>query len=166
MGKGVKPDLDIKNIEELSFDFLVRQGIEGIIVDLDNTILPWVGKEIPLTIKQWFIGLKKLGIKFCILSNGASRRVHSLAATLEVPAISKAIKPRRKAFTKALVVLGTTSSNTAVIGDQLFTDVWGGNRLHLYTVLVSPLNKREFIGTMLVRQAEKWVLKRAGHRQK
>lgn len=164
MGKGVKPDLTIKNIEELSFDFLVRQGIEGVIVDLDNTILPWVGKEIPLSIRQWFAGLQRLGIRFCILSNGASRRVHRLAATLEVPAISKAIKPRRKAFTKALALLETTGSNTAVIGDQLFTDVWGGNRLRLYTVLVSPLNKKEFIGTMLVRQVEKLVLKKARHR--
>ncbi|HEX3031571.1 MAG TPA: YqeG family HAD IIIA-type phosphatase [Bacillota bacterium] len=164
MGEGLKPDLLIQNIEELTFDFLGRQGLEGIIVDMDNTILPWVGKDIPQSIRQWFSGLQRRGIRFCILSNGTSRRVHKLAGTLGVPAISKAIKPRRKAFRRALNLLGTTSSNTAVIGDQLFTDVWGGNRLDLFTILVSPLNKREFIGTMLVRQVEKWVLNRGRHR--
>jgi len=51
-------------------------------------------------------------------------------------------------------------SQVAVVGDQVFTDILGGNRLGLYTILVCPLNKKEFIGTRVVRQVEKAVLNR------
>ena len=83
-----------------------------------------------------------------------------MARVLDVPAISKARKPSRRAFRQALATLGTTEKETAVVGDQLFTDVLGGNRLGLYTVLVMPLSKREFFGTKAIRSLERIVLRR------
>lgn len=160
MGNGLKPDLLIANLEEITVEVLERHNLKAIIVDLDNTILPWRGKDIPDRIIQWFKQNKQAGIKFCIVSNNSNRRVSRLAGELGVPAISRAIKPRRKNFRRALLVLGTAPENTAVVGDQIFTDVLGGNRMGLFSILVSPINKYEFIGTRLVRKLEKIILKR------
>ncbi|HHW74588.1 MAG TPA: HAD hydrolase-like protein, partial [Firmicutes bacterium] len=71
-----------------------------------------------------------------------------------------AVKPRRRAFRKALQILDLTASETAVVGDQIFTDVLGGNRLGLYTILVTPINDKEFIWTRMIRCLERFVLKR------
>jgi HAD superfamily phosphatase (TIGR01668 family) len=160
MGTGFKPDLMITELEAINAEVLEKHQLQAIIVDLDNTILPWRGKDIPDQTKQWFQLNIQAGIKFCIVSNNSSRRVSRLAGDLGIPAISRAAKPRRKNFRRALKVLDTAPENTAVVGDQIFTDVLGGNRMGLFTILVSPINKYEFIGTRLVRKLEKLFLKR------
>lgn len=160
MGKGLRPDLLITHLDALNAELLEKHNLKAIIVDLDNTILPWMGKVIPDRIKKWFRSHKQAGIKFCIVSNNSSRRVSRLAEELGVPAIPRAVKPRRKAFRRALLVLGTAPENTAVVGDQIFTDVLGGNRMGLFTILVSPLDKYEFIGTRFMRKLERLILKR------
>ncbi|MFZ3172155.1 MAG: YqeG family HAD IIIA-type phosphatase [Carboxydocellales bacterium] len=160
MGTGFKPDLMITKLEAINAEVLEKHQLQAIIVDLDNTILPWRGKDISDQTKQWFQLNIQAGIKFCIVSNNSSRRVSRLAGDLGIPAISRAAKPRRKNFRRALRVLDTAPENTAVVGDQIFTDVLGGNRMGLFTILVSPINKYEFIGTRLVRKLEKLFLKR------
>ena len=160
MGTGFKPDLLITKLDAINAEVLEKHQLQAIIVDLDNTILPWRGKDIPAQTKQWFKLNIQAGIKFCIVSNNSSRRVSRLAGDLGIPAISRAAKPRRKNFRRALLVLDTAPENTAVVGDQIFTDVLGGNRMGLFTILVSPINKYEFIGTRLMRKLEKLFLKR------
>lgn len=160
MGTGFKPDLLITKLDAINAEVLEKHQLQAIIVDLDNTILPWRGKDIPDKTKQWFQLNIQAGIKFCIVSNNSSRRVSRLAGDLGIPAISRAAKPRRKNFRRALMVLDSAPENTAVVGDQIFTDVLGGNRMGLFTILVSPITKYEFIGTRLVRKLEKLFLKR------
>ena len=79
---------------------------------------------------------------------------------LGIFAISKAIKPRRGAFRRIARRFSLTPPEIAVVGDQLFTDVLGGNRAGMYTILVTPIHKHEFIGTKLVRLFERIILKR------
>jgi len=86
-------------------------------------------------------------------------QMHSNNEKLKLPAIHRASKPRTGAFRKAMKTLGTNVENTAVIGDQIFTDVLGGNRMKLFTVLVVPLEGREFWWTTFVRKIERHVLK-------
>ena len=92
------------------------------------------------------------------VSNNKKVRVSNFGRILGVPAIS-ARKPRRRAFREAMRIMNTRPETTAVIGDQIFTDVLGGNRLGLYTILVVPLSKQEFIGTRCMRHLERVVLK-------
>ncbi len=160
MGKGLKPDLLISHLDSLSVEFLKGQGLKGIIVDLDNTIISWRGKTISEGIIKWFAIQQQAGIKFCIVSNNLSKRVTKLSRELGVPAISRAIKPRRKAFKRALLLLGTSPAETAVVGDQIFTDVFGGNRMGLYTILVNPLEQKEFVWTSFARKFERFVMHR------
>jgi len=93
-------------------------------------------------------------------SNNSQDRVQKFAEAFGVPAISKAIKPRRGAFRIACDSLGVTPGETAVVGDQVFTDVLGGNRLGVYTILVVPVSEKEFFGTKIMRMMERFVLRK------
>ena len=154
------PQIYMAAVSDLTPEFLTGRGIKGIILDLDNTILPWKAKKLAAEEVALVKRLQEQGFKICVVSNARHRRVISLLEPLNIPAISLARKPRRTPFRKALAILGTTASETAVVGDQIFTDVLGGNRLGMYTILVTPVSHQEFIGTKLVRLLEKRVLKR------
>lgn len=160
-----RPTLQASSLDRIPIDRLERDGIKGLIIDLDNTMTPWNDVEVGPKVTAWFKELKEAGIKACVVSNNKRKqRVAVVADRLGIPFVFRATKPRRRAFRAGMAILGTGKSDTAVIGDQLFTDILGGNRLGLYTILVVPLSEREFIGTRFMRQMEKamfWLLKRA-----
>ena len=102
-----------------------------------------------------------MGLKLCISSNSDQRaRVRAIGRELVVPQLSWASKPRRWGFRQAMELMGTIPQTTAVVGDQIFTDVWGGNRLDLWTILVCPLSTNDFVTTRVVRLLERWLLRR------
>lgn len=158
------PKICLATVSALTPEFLCSRGIKGIIFDLDNTILPWQAKLLAPEKIMLFERLQARGFKICVVSNAFDRRVRSLLDPLHIPAISRARKPRRTPFRQALELLGTAPEETAVVGDQIFTDVLGGNRLGLYTILVNPVSRKEFVGTKMVRMLEKRVLKRMAKR--
>ncbi len=82
-----------------------------------------------------------------------------IAKLIGIPAVYKAGKPRKRAYRKAMAMLSTTPHETMMVGDQIFTDVLGGNRLGLYTILVKPIHQQEFIGTKVMRILERLVLR-------
>jgi HAD superfamily phosphatase (TIGR01668 family) len=131
-----------------------------VILDLDNTIVAWNAPAPTSEVQQWVTELAKSGVKVCIVSNNFSNRVRAIAQRLGVPVVTGAIKPTPWAFRKAMRVMGTEPKDTALVGDQLFTDVLGGNLLGLKTILVDPLSVREFPTTMLVRRVERLVRQR------
>jgi HAD superfamily phosphatase (TIGR01668 family) len=160
MKKRLKPDMYLKTVHELDTDILVEKGISAIIIDIDNTLVSWDTKEPDEKVNQFVCRLVGEGFKICILSNNTKKRVEEFNKCLKLPAIHKAIKPSKSAFIRAMKLMDASAENTAVIGDQLFTDVLGGNRMGLYTVLVSPISDKEFVWTRIVRMIEKAVLRK------
>jgi HAD superfamily phosphatase (TIGR01668 family) len=156
----LKPDLYVDSILDIPLNLLTSLKINTLIIDLDNTITEWNSPQLDKKIHQWFSDLQASHMQACIVSNNSHTRVTHIAKSLGLPAISNAGKPRRRSFLQAMELLNTLPESTAVVGDQIFTDVLGGKRLGLYTILVKPMNSREFIGTRLVRQLEKVVLKK------
>lgn len=156
----LKPRLHVDSLHDIDFDMLYESGIKAILLDLDNTIVPWNTEDFSPDIIDWLNRLIQKGFKLCIVSNNSEERVMSAATSLGIPAISNAVKPRTKALRKALELLDVQKNEAALIGDQVFTDVLGGNRLGLYTILVTPLAKKEFIGTKINRILERLVLGR------
>ena len=144
-------NIDLKKLKEI-------KKIEGIIIDLDNTLVAWGQNEVSQKNIDWVNEAKKLGLKICIVSNTNSKRVAKLAKIFDVPYHSKYFKPFSVAFNNGLKILDTKKSETVVIGDQIFTDMWGGNRLKLLTILVSPIVKKDSIGTFLHRNLEKIII--------
>lgn len=154
------PDECVGAVVDIDLDALWDRGIRALIMDLDNTLLAWETEEIPADAKEWVDRAKAIGFKLCIASNGTSGRVMRIARQLGVPAIPKAIKPRKRPFRRALQILGVSPEVTAVIGDQIFTDVLGGNRMELYTILINPMSTEEFGTTKIVRKVERRLLTR------
>jgi HAD superfamily phosphatase (TIGR01668 family) len=156
----LRPRVQAKSVLGLDGEELKRAGIRGIIFDLDNTLVEWKQDKLNPAVVELVCRLKECGFKMCILSNALESRVEIVAGTLGIPYVSRAVKPRKYPFRKALQILGTVPRETAVVGDQLFTDILGGNRMELYTIWTTPLSSTEFVYTRLVRRLERLVLKR------
>lgn len=152
------PSLYLPSIFAIDLDKLVSRGIRGLILDLDNTLIEWNAPLPNPPLVQWVAQVRGKGLLACIVSNNRRDRVTTFARDLGIPAIPSAGKPRRGAFREAMKLMGTSPDETAVIGDQIFTDVLGGNRLGLHTILVVPITRREFVGTRFVRRIERLVL--------
>jgi len=144
-------NIDLKKLKK-------NKKIKGIIVDLDNTLVAWGKNEVSQKIIDWVKEAKRLEFKLCIVSNTNSERVAGLAKIFDIPYHSKHCKPLKIAFNDGLKTLDTKKSETVVIGDQIFTDVWGGNALKLLTILVVPIVKKDSMGTFFHRNFEKILL--------
>jgi hypothetical protein len=155
----LQPDEYVRSVFDVDLDSLKGKGIRGLIIDIDNTLVSWDTKTADPKILQWFAVLKEKGFRTCILSNNTKDRVVKFTEEIRVPAVYRAAKPRKKAFERAIGMMGTTRSDTAVIGDQIFTDVLGGKRLGLYAMLVMPVSEKEFITTKIVRKIEKRIIR-------
>lgn len=158
MRKLLTPNQHLNDIFEIDTKHLKSLGVRGIITDMDNTLVSWSDRTVYPRLAEWFIGLKAEGFKLFIVSNNSEDRGGKLARELDIPAIWYAVKPSRRAFRKALEQMQLSPEQVAVVGDQIFTDVLGGNRLGLYTILVTPISEKEFIWTKLMRQFERLVL--------
>ncbi|KLU58563.1 UMP phosphatase [Peptococcaceae bacterium CEB3] len=158
-----RPTFQAGSLDNIPIEMLQKDGIRGLIIDLDNTMTPWNDVEVGPQVAAWFERLKQAGIKACVVSNNKKKqRVALVADRLGIPFVFRASKPRRRAFRAGMNILGTGREDTAVIGDQLFTDILGGNRIGLYTVLVIPMSPREFVGTRFMRRMERllmWLMK-------
>ena len=159
MLKILYPDLYVDSLMDIPLQELKRAGKKAFILDLDNTVTEWNSNEIRAEVAQWFAQVKEQEFKACIISNNGAKRVEKVAHSLGIPFISRAGKPRRGSFRKAVSLMETIPEAAVVIGDQIFTDIMGGNRAGLFTILVVPIASREFLGTKISRALEYFVLK-------
>lgn len=136
---------------------LAARGVRGVILDLDNTVVAWNAAVPTEAVRHWISQARAAGLRMCIVSNNFSRRAQVIGALLGVPVVAGAVKPIPWAFRKAMAILGTLPGQTALIGDQLFTDILGGNLLGVRTILVEPLSVEEFPTTRVVRRVERLI---------
>ncbi len=166
MFKILHPDICVDSVLDIPLEELERRGITSFILDLDNTMTEWNNNEVKPEIIAWVDKLKKTGAKACIVSNNKESRVRAVAQVLDVPYVCRAGKPLGRAFRRALDKLGSRPEETSVVGDQVFTDVLGGNLMGMLTILVSPLNPREFIGTRLFLRSLERLVRRSKMRER
>lgn len=154
----MRPDEYHDSIYEIDFALLHQKGIKYLLIDIDNTLVEHNGISVTTRLRDWFKRLIEDGFSICIVSNNKHLRVSKFSGEFTVPFVALAGKPRKSAFRKALALLGAEKHNTAVIGDQIFTDVLGGNRAGLYTLLVVPVGKHELKSTQFARMIERRLL--------
>lgn len=160
------PRMYVNTLLDIPLEELRRQGIRAFILDLDNTITEWNSQELRFEVEAWFRAIKQQGFKAFILSNNGEQRILRIAERLSIPYIHRARKPLRGSFLRAVALMEVKPAEVAVIGDQIFTDVLGGNRSGLYTILVKPLAKKEFYGTKISRAMEFFILHRYKRKHK
>jgi len=154
----LRPDRYFSDVRAIDLDSLAADGVEGLVLDLDNTVLPRDTSEVPDSARAWVASLGARGFKVCFVSNNWHERVHAVAADLGAPIIAKALKPLPFAFRRAMRILGLPPRACAVVGDQLFTDVLGGGLIGAMTILVRPLSRSDLPHTLVLRLVEARLL--------
>lgn len=152
------PDQYAKDIFEITPESLKENGIKGIITDLDNTLVEWDRPNATPKLVKWFEEMKHSNVKITIVSNNNENRVKAFSEPLQIPFIPAARKPLRRAFNQALHKMELKKEETVVIGDQLLTDVLGGNRSGFRTILVIPVAQTDGFFTRFNRLVERRIL--------
>ena len=134
-----------------------RAGSRGVLADLDGTLVGDHQHDVASSVTAWVDGLRAAGIGVCIVSNSGPARVAPVAAVLDVPYVAHAAKPLRRGIDAGLRTLARPANDVALVGDQLFTDVWGGRRSRLLTILVAPRSADQTLLTRLKRPLE-WLV--------
>jgi HAD superfamily phosphatase (TIGR01668 family) len=137
------PRQTVRTIYDIDLEELKRSGIRGIMTDLDNTL---VGSKVPLATPElgiWLESVREHGMQVVVVSNNKEARVRAFAEPLKLPYVFRARKPLNAAFTRALRMMSLRPQEAAIVGDQMMTDVLGGNRLGLFTILVEPIAAAE-----------------------
>ncbi len=155
------PWLLVGAVWEIDLDALWAEGVRGLILDLDNTLVDWNGSYLRPEVRRWLGAAHEKGMQGCLVSNSAGgRRIREVGAELGLSVVTRAWKPFPVAFRRAMMVMGTAASSTCAIGDQVFTDILGANWLGIRTILVAPLSPRELPHTRFIRTLERPLRRR------
>ena len=153
----IYPNAYFKRVEEITIEFLNKHKIKALLLDVDNTLVDY-SKKMTESVIKWAKELKGQGVKLYILSNTNDKaKIENIVKDLDIPYLHFAMKPLKRGFKKAQKELGEKSENVAIVGDQIFTDIIGGNRCHMYTILVEPINEKDFWYTMWKRPIERKI---------
>ncbi|MFC3039129.1 YqeG family HAD IIIA-type phosphatase [Virgibacillus xinjiangensis] len=152
------PNEHVKSIFDIHPATLKEKGIRGVITDLDNTLVAWDVKDATPEVIQWFKLMKEHDIKVTIISNNKQERVKIFSEPLETPFVFSARKPLSRAFKTVAKRMELKEDEVVVIGDQVLTDVLGGNYAGFYTILVVPIVQTDGKLTRINRKIERRIL--------
>lgn len=153
------PDEHVERILDITPEKLKHAGIKGVITDLDNTLVAWDVRDATPEVIRWFQLMRDNDIKVTIISNNEKERVQIFSEPLEAPFVYSARKPLNHAFKKATKAMGLQKEEVVVIGDQLLTDVLGGNMAGFRTILVVPIVQTDGKITRINRMIERRILR-------
>ncbi len=159
MKKLLAPDAYIESIFDITPEMLKNKGILGLILDIDNTLVATHIKEANENVISFIKLLKEHEIKVIVVSNGRKKRVELFCEPLGIDFLYSAHKPLGSAFKKAIYMMGLSNDKVAILGDQLFTDVLGGNIKGIHSILVKPIDLDEPLFIRFKRIFEKPFLK-------
>jgi HAD superfamily phosphatase (TIGR01668 family) len=154
------PRAFFSRVEEITPIVLHALGARAVILDLDNTLAPRGSHSVSSSIRTWLLQLKQDGFPLFLLSNSPLKRVIFFAQTLGIEPVRGGPKPLPSGYRWVFRKLGIPPQQVAVIGDQIFTDILGGNWSGACTILVRPLEPQtDFFTTKLLRKLERGLLR-------
>lgn len=154
------PDIYQKSIYSIDYQTLLNRGIKCLLFDLDNTLVPISAKKPSKKLKDFTTKLKTMGFKVIIFSNSNKHRLLPFKNDLDVDCSASSHKPHSNKFLQVLKIYGYSISEVAIIGDQLLTDVLGGNRVGITTILVNPISTKDFFWTRFSRIKERKIMQK------
>jgi HAD superfamily phosphatase (TIGR01668 family) len=153
--RGLRPDYCFSRAEDIAVDWLQARGIRGVLLDIDNTITRWERRSVPDGELAWLHGLRDNGFGIRFLSNGLPHKLAAVTAQCGVDHVrGRPMKPLPVAFQRGIQELGLPAGQVLMIGDSVFTDIVGANRVGLWTCLVDPLSPVDFMGSKFWRLLE------------
>ena len=150
-------------IFDLTTQILQEQNIEGLILDVDETLVPFKQKETSQELQQWINQIRQTTPIWLVSNNISHARIGNIARSVDLPFISAAKKPSRRKLREAAEAMNLPVEKVAMVGDRLFTDVLAGNRLGMFTVLVEPMiDPMVAVRSHPIRDFEIWISQRLG----
>ena len=161
--KLLQPDLVLgHNILKLTPDILRHYQIQGLVLDVDETLVPLKEKDVSKELEAW-LKIIRSDIPIWLVSNNISdQRIGSIARSLDLPYLLGAGKPSRRKLRQALESINLPAEKVAMVGDRVFTDVLAGNRLGMFTILVEPIVDPAQMSRYPLRNLEVWLSKKLG----
>ena len=154
------PDIYQKSIYTIDYSKLFSSGIRCLLFDLDNTLAAPHCADMPNKAKDLIISLKQKGFKVIIFSNSPKMRVRKYRDFFGVDCVYMALKPFQRKFKKVISDYNFSVTEIAIIGDQLLTDIAGGNKLGIVTILVNPISLSDGFPTKINRFFERSIMKK------
>lgn len=156
----IYPKEYFNSVKDINIELLNKNNIKGLILDVDNTLIN-LDRKMPAGVSDWARKLKAEGIKMCILSNSNKLdKVEAVAKIIDVPYIFFGKKPLKSGFLRAREILKLPNENIAVVGDQILTDIIGANRCGMFSILVKPIEEKDYLITRIKRPIERLIIKR------
>ncbi len=150
----------ITRVENISIEFLKKNNLKALILDVDNTLINY-SQKMEESVVKWAKEMLGQGVKLYILSNTNNKqKILNVSGRLGIKYIYFAKKPLKSGFLKIQKELNIPSEEIGVVGDQIFTDVIGGNRCKMFTILVDPIEEKEFWYTAFKRPIEKRIVEK------
>lgn len=155
----LKPNIKLKRITDITPALLKSRSITGLILDVDNTLSTHHGQKLTEGLEAWLALMRDNGIALVILSNSKEKRVKPFAEKIGLDFISLGLKPLPFRFSAACRRIGSLKKDTAIVGDQIFTDTLGGNLYGVKTVLLDPIKPESSARFKFKRKLERAVYK-------
>ncbi len=155
----LKPNIKLERVTDITLSILKKYDIDSLILDVDNTLSTHHGQVLTEGLADWLELMNKGGISLLILSNSKEKRVAPFAEKISLSYISLGLKPLPFGYIRAIKKLKSKRKNTAIVGDQIFTDVLGGNFLRIKTILLTPIKLEASLGFRIKRKIERGVYK-------
>lgn len=155
-----KPTWWLKSVLEIDEKFIRENHLRGFILDLDNTLSMHGSPAAEQGVCEWLEQMRELGMKLMVLSNNTKKRVEPLAKELGLDFIAFGCKPLTIGISRALRKMRLPKKSVALVGDQIFTDIMGGNLKRMPTVLVEPFHMEDKITFKVKRRLENIVFQR------
>lgn len=152
------PHAYFETVTEISAEYLARNGIDGLLLDIDGTLKDHDATEVPAVVTAWVSELRTSGVAICLFSNGRPQRVGPIGEALGLPTVVKAMKPFPVRCGPALRLLNLPRNRVMLVGDQMYADVLAGRLYGLTTALVRPTSYAEPWFTRLKRPLERPLL--------
>ena len=154
------PDRLLASYCDLSPAYLKERGIDVLIMDIDNTLAPYEQAEPDERIKAWIGEMKAAGIGLAFVSNNNWERVELFNREIGIPAFAKSGKPFGKTLRRVMTLYGTDADHTAMLGDQLLTDVFAGKHIGATALLVPPIKDKTTAFWRIKRALETPIIKK------
>lgn len=155
----LKPKIKLDRITDISLEILKKYNINSLILDVDNTLSTHHGHVLTDGLEEWLNLMRSNSIKLIVLSNSKESRVKPFAEKISLSYISLGLKPLPFGYVRALKALGSKIKETAIVGDQIFTDVLGGNTIGIKTILLTPILLESAPSFKFKRKIERIVFK-------
>lgn len=154
-----KPDYRYPSLSAVPVEEFAEAGKRGALLDLDNCLIAYgVYDRLPPENREWLDRAAACGVKCLLYSNASQWKIEKVKELTGLPGVPKVYKPAWKLLGKALDIIGCTKEEALMIGDQICTDILGGNWGGVDTILVEPLTEKDWPGTKLLRMIEWFVL--------